>query len=759
MSNRKLLTCAIASAIAVGGFNTVSAQTLEEIVVTARQREESVQDIPLAVSAFTAADFQKRGINGLDDVARFTSGFNFEDFGGGFGTPVIRSASQTRLTAIEQNVATFFDGLYVPRAWAINSGVTNLDRIEVVKGPQSARYGRNAFMGAINYIPKDVTDEFEAEITAQFGTDERMDYGFSASGTLIEDRLRGRVSFNDSEFDGSWNNLHPLAGIDLGNRGTQDNVGGWDNRSWSAKLDFTPTDNLSFDVSYYYFDLHDENRGNINIFENQGATNCGNSNIFGGPRLFCGTLPSPPEDIAVDPRAYGRQAEIDIFRVGFDYEISDALSLSYIFGNIDGDVDIASLSDANNVECGTGPFGPGLCGFQNTPLGGIDYDSHELRLRSDNGGALTWTVGAFFSEGDDQTAFAIPAVPALTTTPLVQAPVISDVGTETDVTAIFGDFSYRFNDDWLLSVEARYADEEKTQINNATGAVFQDSFKNFIPRISLEYQLDDNRLLYGSIANGLKSGGFNPTAVRESDRVFDEEENWTFELGSKNTLLDGDLVLNAAVFYIQWEDIQLNAADSGAVNPNAVNITLNLGDATMYGVEFDAAYRFTENFSMNTAISLVDATYDDGTIDNRFARVGPSFFPNPSSCDDVLCPSNGDISGNDVERQAPVQISLGGEWNSEIAAWNAGFFARADIAYQSEQEAESMNLSQIESRTIVNASAGLTFDNWDVRLWARNLTDERYTSNAFVVLLPFGNGYGTIYGERRTAGISASYRF
>ncbi|MEM8981453.1 MAG: TonB-dependent receptor [Pseudomonadota bacterium] len=733
-------------------------ETLDVVVVTARQREESIQDIPVAVTAFTEDDFAKQGIRDLADIARFTSGFNFEDFGGGFGTPVVRSASQTRLTAIEANVSTFFDGIYVPRAWAINSGVAALQRVEVVKGPQSARYGRNSFMGAINFVPKAPTSEFEAEVSATFGSDERIDYGGSISGPIIEDKLSGLLTFNTSEFDGSWENNHPNAGLDFGNRGTSDNAGGWDNESFSAALSFTPIDQLAIDVAYYNFDLSDENRGAGQVAESSAALNCGNTNLFGLPRLFCGELPGPSDTIAVDPRAYGRQGEIDITKVKIAYDINDSLSASYLYGLIEGDVDIASISEQDQVNCGT--LIPGDCRFQNTPLGGLDYDSHEFRLSYDAGGDTLWTLGVFVTDGQDETAFAAPGVPPLGTDPVPQAPVISDVGTDTDVIALFGEYSVRINEQWLFSAEARYSQEEKTQVNNANGDAFVGDFDNFTPRLTLEYGYADNRLLYASLANGIKSGGFNPTAVSPDDQIFDEETNWTFELGSKNTFLDGDLVLNATLFYIQWEDIQLNAADSAAVDPNAVNITLNLGDATSYGLEVDGSMQFNENLFGNFSFSYTDATYDDGTVDNRFARVGPAFFPVPAACDDVLCPSNGDISGNEVERQAPLQIAAGLEWNNSIASWNdVGFFARGDIAYQSEQEAESMNLAQIEARTIVNASAGFESDNWRVWLWSRNLTDERYVTNAFVVLIPFGNGYGNIFGERRTFGLSGTYRF
>ena len=734
---------------------------LEEIIVTARQREESIQDIPISVSAFTGEDFDKRAMRGLEDVARFTAGLSFEDFGGGFATPVIRGASQTRLTAIEQNVSVFFDGVYVPRGWAINPGVANLSRIEVVKGPQSARYGRNAFMGAINYVPKGPSEELSVDFGGSLGTDERYDFNGSLSGPLAPGLAYGSVSYSSSEFDGSWSNGHPFANANL-RPGTSGNGGGWDNQAMSASLRITPSDRLEVNAAWHNFDLSDENRGSSQVLESRGLTNCGSIGAYGNPRLYCGELPAPPDSFGFDPRAYGRQAEIDIIRAGFAYDLAESLTLRYLYGSIEGDVDIASISESSHITCSDTV--PGFCRYQNTPLGGIDYSSHELRLSSEGAGPLTWTLGAYVSDGQDETDFRIPLLPVLSAAPrepLNQAAAvsISNVGTDTDVQAGFGEIAYAVNDRWRLSMEARYSSEEKTQVNNATGAKFNDSFKNFTVRATAEYSLEEGRLLYASVANGVKAGGFNPTAVLESDRVFDEERNWTYEVGGKAAFADGRLLVNAALFYVQWRDVQLNASDSGAVVPNAVNITLNLGDATMYGLELDLAALLTENFQLDASAYLVDATYDGGTIDARFSRQGPFFFPNPTSCDDVLCPSNGEIGGNDVERQAPVQLSAGAEWRADAPGWNGSYYLRGDLSYQAKQQAESMNLSQIPGRTLLNASAGMNFGNFDVWLWARNLTDKKYSSNAFVVLLPFGNGYSNIFGERRTLGLSARYSF
>ena len=151
---------------------------LEEIVVTARKREEALQDIPLAITAFTSEELQKRSIQNMRDIALFTPGFNFEDFGGSGGTtPVVRGTTQVSiLQSGEQNVSVFFDGVYLPRSYVTDLGFANMERVEVVKGPQSARYGRNAFMGAINYIPRRPGDEWDLQGQVVAGNHSRYDW-------------------------------------------------------------------------------------------------------------------------------------------------------------------------------------------------------------------------------------------------------------------------------------------------------------------------------------------------------------------------------------------------------------------------------------------------------------------------------------------------------------------------------------------------------------------------------------------------------
>jgi iron complex outermembrane receptor protein len=173
-----------------------------EIVVTARKREERLQDVPLAITAFTADQMRERQVRDVSDIAALTPGLNFEAYIGGAGTPVIRGASQQRISDLDQNVSTFFDGIFLPRQYSINPGVIGLERVEVVKGPQSALYGRNAFSGAINYVARKPGNEWRGSVEGTVGLYERFDVIAEAGGPLIKDKLFVQFGVGISKFDG-----------------------------------------------------------------------------------------------------------------------------------------------------------------------------------------------------------------------------------------------------------------------------------------------------------------------------------------------------------------------------------------------------------------------------------------------------------------------------------------------------------------------------------------------------------------------------
>ena len=765
-------------------INNLSAQQeadvgVEEIIVTARRREESLQDIPISITAFTAEDIARRNIQEMEDVARFTPGLHFEDFGGsGYATPIIRGATQ-QAGSFERNVSSFFDGIYLPRNYVTDLGFANIERIEVVKGPQSARYGRNAFMGAINYIPQRPTDELEINVSVTAGDEERLDGNFAISGPL-GDSVRFRISADHSEFDGTWPNTHEFSDISF-QPGSDSMLGGWERDVLHAALEFDPSENVTISLSYYDYEVDDEHDpqnwfGELNA--DSQIMNCGQYNPdvrpagaggfgFGGDwfRLYCGELPI--RNVPLDPRGYSKQMEGEFLRASVNWTINDNWDLEYMYGRIEADSFALGFKDTAPPACTF--FILGLCVFENGPIGNFETDSHEIRVSWDGGGSVSASFGVYYTESEDFGSSNFSALLPLAAVPTGPVDVLDpdqfivwvalrNTVTTTEAWSPFAEVNWSFAEDRArLGVEARYSSEDKLEGALASGCgegvfcfsgkVLSDTFTAFTPRVTLEYDLTDDNMLFGSVAQGIKTGGFNGTATLAKNDRFDQDENTTFEIGSRNTFADGNVQLNATLFYITWSDLQIRAQDEGNPSPLPVTITSNVGDVTSYGIEMDAAFAANENLTLYGTLYLGDSTFDDGTIDNNWAR-------RPSVCDDVVCPINGDLSGNTLNNQPDTQASIGFDWQHQLGIGDLDYYIRADLSYQSKIYADSMNLATLPDRTLVNASFGFLNDRYSVQFWARNLTDEEYISSARMQSPNLA--WNAYLGERRTFGVTAN---
>lgn len=776
-----------APVLAQGGPSAAGAASEDNvIIVTARNREENIQSVPIAVTAIDSKDILRRGMDDLNDVARFTPGFSFENLAGGNAAPTIRGMSTVNVTSREQTTASFYDGVYMPRSWLVDSGAFNLQRIEIVKGPQSARYGRNAFSGAINYIPNRASlDRTRGEGRVNVGIYDRFDAGGFVNLVAVDDMVAIGGGFFHSQFDGTWRNTHPFANSGLA---TDGRVGGWNSQSYSASIALKPVAGLTLEASYYGFDRDEEAPPNQYFNTSLGQGNCGSLQA-GGRRLFCGEFPVG-DTVSVEPRSFNRRSNVDIIRAAAKVELGDSLNAEYVFGYVKANTLTANSAEADQVNCGTvlspalfAAGSPNLCNFQASPLGEVDYKSHDFRLSWDNGGPIRAAIGGFILNGEDRNFFVSVNVPRLNAGSLVPlnitsvtsgptgAPpfnparfanlVVRDEVTDTDVAAIFGEVTFSVSETTRLSAELRYTWED-IRTRSTAGFDRKAEFGFFTPRFTIEHDASDNVLLYASAARGAKAGGFNAQAIVPAGATvspfgtFDPEFNWTFELGAKSTVLEGRGTINVAAFYTDWSNQQITSSDPNG-NVLTTAIIRNLGNVRVWGLELESALQVTDAVSFNIGASYTDAQFKNGTQDVVFASFSAPFTAAP--CDNIVCNANGQIGGNVLPRAPKFQGAFGVQYEGKIGE-KLGYFARLDGAYQANSFADTINASQVGDRFVANGRIGFDFDRFGLAIWARNLFDAKYVSNSTqIIQRNSANLLSRNYGERRTLGVTLSANF
>lgn len=759
---------------------------IEEIIVSVRKKDESLQNVPISVTAFTEQNIQRQNIQGITDIALRTPGLNYEAYSsaGQSGAPVIRGLAPTDLGNREQNVATFLDGVYLPNQGMVDIGILDLARVEVVKGPQNALYGRNAFAGAINYVSSVPGDELRASLKGTVGSDEREDVILNLSGPIIADTLYGKAAYGTTEFDGTWENNHPNADVGI-NPGTNGNPGGWDNETLSLGL-YYDSGQIQASVSYYHTDVSREVLPGYNILGGPYAMfndlNCNIRAPFGpfgpsGNSLYCGELPVTPAAIAgdprlpgvqIDPRNFGIQSETDVITARFRYEFEN-FAVNYLYGNTSFDAFGGGPVDRDQVV-GTN-VGPILrlsfplirSQVDARPLSDTETSSHELRLEYIGDGPLQWSGGLFYYDvDDDRRAGAFFAMPLDTTSlgDMIQAIASDNSLFEDEAFSVFASLDYEFNGRLSVRLEGRYTREDKkiTRFTGAFGAPVlvpeqSEEFTFFTPKATLNYQLADDKLIYVSAARGVKAGGFN-TAINPAQFDYDQEQNWTYEIGAKTEWLDGRMLFNAATFLIDWEDLQIAEAQFGpGVIMTSPTVIGNAGGAQSVGFEFSATWLLSNALQVSFGYALADAEYDSGVVNQSALRfVG---------CDGVICPVDASVGGNSLERQAKHQATLNLDYNQPLGydflGGNLEMFGNFNLSYQSKQHLSSLNAGDTGDRSLANVQLGVGNERWELSLWCRNCFDEEYVANSF--FLPFANAYSPSLGEQRTYGLSLQLKY
>ena len=750
-------------------FATAYAQdgavALEEIVVTARRVEERLQDVPLAITAFSAGEIQAAGIENLNDVADLTPGMTFSNLIGEFlPVPVIRGIAPTAVQDRENNAAIFVDGVYVSGRQGLNFSQLDLERIEVVKGPQAAMYGRNSFSGAVNFVTARPTDEFQGKAELTFGDRGRIVASGAISGPLVEDKLRGRVAIILNQWDGSYENQVP-DGPD---------IGGFDYQTLQGSFYWTPTDRFEAGLSYY------TSKDQIDVSAQTSLTATCENVAARGQRLanFCGELPGVGRnDLNVLVGANGEERDVDhaYLTLKLDSELGEFTALSgysqveqtFLYDGSRGNPS-TTFAYQSSISPFPRAFVLGSFEAELLQIGAPDSTeefSQEIRFTSPDDRPWRYSVGAYYYTVETQDSnsgvaarsplprgfanlcpciqffpgvgFAPQVFPRTSVGDLVfrswfTSPTGDTTGAleqmlETDAWSVFGSVDANFSDRLKGRVELRWTDEEKRSQDFESGSDLMNSWDFISWRATMDYKPSENTMYYASIAGAAKSGAFDFDTEENINGVnvslvslIEPEENTSYELGFKGTYLDGRMSTDVAVFFIDWTEIVIPQYYS--VGPDGVPLTsvlaldTNAGDASVLGLEASFGLVLTDNLTGNLGFSVTDPEFDDARI-SSFAEF-PSYAP------------DGDVSGNELLRQSSVQGNLTLNYRRAFRG-DMEWYLRADILYTGKQWVGAANQAEVPAHTYVNLKIGFEAERYSVEFWSDNLLDDDKPVAAF----------------------------
>ena len=589
------------------------------IVVTARRREETLVSVPIAVSAFSGAALERSGAIDISDLANVTPNTTLEASRGTNSTltAFIRGVGQQDpVSGFEQGVGIYLDDVYLNRPQGALLDIYDVERIEVLRGPQGTLYGRNTIGGAVKYVTRMLPQEFSLKLKGSYGSYDQADGIISASAP-IGDLVRVGGAFARLSRGGFGENR--TTGEDNYNKDI-----------WAGRA--------TFEMGGY---------GQPVLMRITGDYTKDNSNARGGHRLIPGQLSGAPvlDDVfdtrggLADPKQYVESYGLSM---NITAELSDAVTLRSISAWRKDDsaspIDFDALP-AVDVDVPAYYFNEQL--------------SQEFQLLYDKG-PIHGMIGFYYLDAKADTQFDVRL---FTTVPGLTAYTEANVDTETY--AIFGDVTFDISDQLSLSAGGRYTWDERradilrqnylgggSPVFGGAGVAFgapgtdfrgESDFKKFTPRLSVSYKPTPDHNIYASWSKGFKGGGFDPRGVgvnapdlngdgiRQDSEVaaflsFAPEEVDSYEVGYKGDLMDGALYVAVAGFYADYKDVQIPgsvACDVGGI-PSFCGVVSNAGKATFKGVEFESNARLGrdlmapgDRLNLQTAVGYIDAQYDE----------------------------------------------------------------------------------------------------------------------------------------------------
>ncbi len=696
------------------------AAALAGVTVTARKREETLQDVPVAVTAYTAEALDRLNVEDLGDLDAFVPNLTIYSARGSTSTVTayIRGVGQADpLWGVDPGVGIYLDDVYIARPQGALLDVFDVERIEVLRGPQGTLYGKNTIGGAIKYISSPLEADPYGRASITVGNYEQADVKLSYNMPLGNSGWVARVAAASLHRDGYGENLTNGAPVSdkeiLAARATLGYIG---NEDFWLKL------------TADWMDDQSGVRGAQMLAPNTNAV--------------INVRDVAPLDDRYDIRSgmpNVNDTSMDGASLTMGWNLGEAWTLKSITAFRESDTE-------TNIDFDTLPQKiADVKAFYSD-----EQTSQEFQLNYDNAGSFRGVAGLYWFTGEAggqvlNNFFNLSFGDT-------QGQV------DTDSIAVYGEGTWDLTEQWSITGGLRWTDEEKsadvynigytdatfTQPNGVVAADFEDSvsFSNVSPKISIDYRWDDNTLLYGLVSRGFKSGGFNiraqATAVPRSRLPFDDEKVTSYEIGAKNSFLDDTVFLNLAYFYNDYKDIQLSVFTEipNTNPPTFFGDFTNAGAGTVQGIEAEYAIQFTDAFSVQGNLAWLDAEYDE-------------FI------------SNG-VDVSDVQRFTNAPEFSGAVSAVYVAGFvgNGTLTSRATYTYQDEVY-PTTDLSPVIAQDGYGLlSAGLIWQTdgaWSFALEGNNLTDKEYRTTGYNIgSLGVLTGF---YGPPRTYSLTARYDF
>jgi iron complex outermembrane receptor protein len=707
--------------------STGSATTLDAVTVTARKREETLQEVPVAVTAFTAATLDRLNVRDLGDLDAQVPNLTVYAARGSSSTATayIRGIGQADpLWGVDPGVGIYLDDVYIARPQGALLDVFDVERIEVLRGPQGTLYGKNTIGGAIKYISRGLPQETDGFASVTVGNYNQLDVKAGIGGEIggKDSGLRARVAVASMNRDGFGENTT-----------NQQEVS--DKEINAMRFQLGAYSEEDFDVQFA-IDWMDDKSG-----------------MRGAKMLAANPLAPayPPMDSPFDIRSGMPNVNNTVMKgasATVNWRPNDDWAFKYVIAKRESETE-------TNID------------FDTTPLKLVDvrafYNdqqvSNELQANYDGGGAARGVMGLYFFNGDAGGQvlnwFSNPLLP-----PALTNPLFGDTQgyVNTKSMALYADWTFDLGEKWKLDVGARYTDEDKHAValnrfyltneyitSWGTAANFNKTvnFKNVSPKVSIDYQVNDDIMVYGLASRGFKSGGYNiranTTAVPRSGEPFDDESVDSYEIGSKMAFFDQRLFLNLAAFHNVYKDIQLSVFTSFTL-PNGSQSFFgdftNAGKGTVNGFEAEYQWLPTENWLITGNLAWLDAKYDE-FITSGVNVADSQYFTNAP-----------EFSG-----------ALNVEYRTALA--NGGnLSARVGYSYQAEVWPTTDLSPAIRQDGYGLVSAGVIWkidDAWSLSLQGSNLADEEYRTTGYNIA-----AYGVLtgfYGPPRQYSLTARYDF